>query len=145
MHAGDAAPAGAPKILVVDDDAYMRRFIQIILERGGYTMIKADSGEQAMELAAREQPCLVIMDAMMPKMDGLTALRLLKQQAATRQTPVILLTANPHKFTREDAQLSGATVFLTKPFSPTRLLDEIRRLISVAAPPASSAAPEATG
>jgi two-component system chemotaxis response regulator CheY len=67
------------------------------------------------------------MDAMMPKMDGFTAMRQLKQEPATRSIPVIVLTANPHKFSREEAESSGATIFLTKPFSPTQLLDEIRR------------------
>ena len=115
------------KILVVDDEPYMLRFIQILLERDGYEMIKAGNGREAVEVARREQPQLVVMDAMMPKMDGLTALRQLKQDAATRSIPVIVLTANPHKFSREEAESCGATIFLTKPFSPTQLLAEIRR------------------
>jgi two-component system alkaline phosphatase synthesis response regulator PhoP len=119
----------ANKILVVDDEPYMLRFIQILLERDGYEMIKAGNGREAVEVAMRENPQLLIMDAMMPKMDGLTALRLLKQEPATRSIPVIMLTANPHKFSREEAESSGATIFLTKPFSPTQLLAEIRRLI----------------
>ncbi|HKS37452.1 MAG TPA: response regulator [Verrucomicrobiae bacterium] len=119
----------AHKILVVDDEPYMLRFIQILLEREGYEMIKAGNGREAVEVAMRENPRLVVMDAMMPKMDGLTALRLLKQEPATRSIPVIMLTANPHKFSREEAESSGATIFLTKPFSPTQLLAEIRRHI----------------
>jgi CheY-like chemotaxis protein len=118
------------KILVVDDEPFMVRMIQIILERGGYAMVEAASGDEAIEVAQKEQPSLVIMDAMMPKMDGFTALRLLKQEPATSSIPVIMLTANPHKFSREEAELCGATVFLTKPFSPTQLLEEIRRLTS---------------
>lgn len=117
----------SPKILVVDDEPYMLRFIQILLERDGYAMIRASNGREAVEVAKREHPKLVIMDAMMPKMDGLTALRELKQDDATRSIPVIMLTANPHKFTREEAESLGATTFLTKPFSPTRLLSEVRR------------------
>jgi CheY-like chemotaxis protein len=116
------------RILVVDDEPFMLRMIQIILERGGYAMLQASSGDEALEVARREQPGLVIMDAMMPKMDGFTALRLLKQEPTTTAIPVIMLTANPHKFSREEAESSGATVFLTKPFSPTQLLEEIRRL-----------------
>jgi len=69
----------------------------------------------------------VVMDAMMPNMDGFTALRQLKQEPATRSIPVIMLTANPHKFSREEAESSGAAIFLTKPFSPTQLLEEIRK------------------
>jgi CheY-like chemotaxis protein len=115
------------KILVVDDEPYMLRFIQILLERDGYQMLVARNGHEAIEVALRENPSLVIMDAMMPKMDGFTALRELKREPSTRPIPVIVLTANPHKFSREEAESSGATTFLTKPFSPTQLLDEIRR------------------
>ncbi|HUL51404.1 MAG TPA: response regulator [Candidatus Nitrosotalea sp.] len=117
----------SPKILVVDDEPYMLRFIQILLERDGYGMIRAGNGREAVEVAKRENPQLVIMDAMMPKMDGMAALKELKQDEATRSIPVIMLTANPHKFTREEAESLGATIFLTKPFSPTRLLSEVRR------------------
>lgn len=85
---------------------------------------------EALEIAARDRPSLVVMDAMMPRMNGLTALRQLKQDEATRAIPVIILTANPHKFSREEAETIGATVFLTKPFSPTQLVSEIRRLTS---------------
>lgn len=115
------------KILVVDDEPYMLRFIQILLDRDGHQMITARNGQEAVEVALRDSPHLVIMDAMMPKMDGFTALRQLKQEPSTRSIPVIVLTANPHKFSREEAETSGATIFLTKPFSPTQLLDEIRR------------------
>jgi CheY-like chemotaxis protein len=118
------------KILVVDDDRFMQRFLQIVLEREGFSMIKATNGREAVEFAALEQPEVILMDAMMPKMDGLAALRELKQNAITRAIPVIILTANPHQFSREEAESSGAMVFLTKPFSPTQLLDEIKRLAS---------------
>lgn len=115
------------KILVVDDEMFMLRLIQLILEREGYSLTQARSGEEALDAVERERPDLVILDAMMPKMDGLTALRALKERPETRSIPVILLTANPHKFPRELAESFGATVFLTKPFSPTQLRDEIRR------------------
>ncbi|HYT59279.1 MAG TPA: response regulator [Haliangiales bacterium] len=115
------------KILIVDDEPFMLRLIQHHLENAGYQMIKARNGREAVEAAAREKPCLVVMDAMMPNMDGLTALRQLKQEPSTRDIPVIMLTANPHKYSQEDAESSGAAIFLTKPFSPTQLLEEIRK------------------
>jgi CheY-like chemotaxis protein len=118
----------ALKVLVVDDEPFMLRLIEIVLEREGYQMIKAGNGGEAVRVARTENPCLVIMDAMMPQMDGLTALREMKNDPATRSIPVVMLTANPHKFRREEAFSSGATVFLTKPFSPSELLAEIRRL-----------------
>lgn len=116
------------KVLVVDDEPFMVRLIGIVLERDGYEMLHAANGREAVDLARREIPNLIIMDGMMPQMDGLAALRQLKQEEATRGIPVILLTANPNRFSREDAVSSGATVFLTKPFSPTQLLGEIRRI-----------------
>ena len=118
------------KVLVVDDEPFMIRLIEIVLERDGYSMVKAANGSEAVEVARRERPELIIMDGMMPKMDGLTALRLLKQDQATQGIPVILLTANPNRFSKEEAVSSGAMVFLTKPFSPTQLLGEIRRIRS---------------
>jgi len=116
------------RVLVVDDEPFMIRLIEIVLERDGYGMIRAGNGSEAIETARREQPVLIIMDGMMPKMDGLTALRVLKEDPELRHIPVILLTANPGRFSPEEATSSGATVFLTKPFSPTQLLDEVRRL-----------------
>ena len=115
------------KILIVDDEPFMLRLIQHHLENAGYEMIKARNGREAIEAAIRERPFLVVMDAMMPNMDGFTALRKLKEEPATRDIPVIMLTANPHKFGREEAETSGAAIFRTKPFSPTQLLEDIRK------------------
>ncbi len=115
-------------VLVVDDEPFMLRMIQIILERERCAMLQAANGQEAVEVAKRTRPDVIIMDALMPRMDGLTALRLLKQDPVTKPIPVILLTANPHRFPQAEAESSGATVFLTKPFSPTRLLEEVRRL-----------------
>jgi len=117
----------AQKILIVDDEPFMLRLIQHHLEHAGFEMIEARNGREAVEAATREMPRVVVMDAMMPDMDGFAALRQLKQLEATRAIPVIMLTANPHKYTREEAETSGAAIFLTKPFSPTQLIAEIRR------------------
>jgi CheY-like chemotaxis protein len=118
----------ASKVLVVDDEPFMVRLIELVLQREGYGMLHAANGSEALECARREQPAAIIMDGMMPKMDGMTALRLLKQDSQTGHIPVILLTANPNRFSKEDAESSGATTFLTKPFSPTQLLAEIKRV-----------------
>src|SRR5207247_8694233 len=91
------------KILIVDDEPFMLRLIQHHLEQAGYELIKARNGREALEIAAREAPRLVIMDAMMPNMDGFTALRQLKQAPSTRSIPMIILTANPHKYSRNTA------------------------------------------
>ena len=69
------------------------------------------------------------MDVMMGEMDGLTTLKHLKKEDATKAIPVIMITANAHYITQQESEASGATLFMTKPFSPTQLLVEIRRFV----------------
>src|SRR5262245_57931442 len=109
------------KILVVDDEPFMHRLMQHHLGRAGYQLLSARNGREAIDLATREAPQLVIMDVMMADIDGLTALKQLKQDETTRAIPVIMITANPQAITRQECEASGASVFMTKPFSPTQL------------------------
>src|SRR4051812_25940824 len=117
------------QILVVDDDPLMHRLFQHHLERAGYQMVSARSGREALDIASRQPPQLIVMDIMMPDIDGLEALRELKKGDATKAIPVIVITANGHHIARKESESSGAAVFLTKPFSPVQLLTEIRRLV----------------
>ena len=117
------------KVLIVDDEPHMLRLTELSLRKGGYALVIGRDGRQAVDLAISERPALIVMDVLMPEMDGLTALRLLKQNPVTASIPVIMLTARGHVMTRRDAESSGAAIFLTKPFSPTQLLTEVRRLI----------------
>jgi two-component system chemotaxis response regulator CheY len=120
------------QILVVDDDQLMHRLFQHHLERAGYQVLSALNGREALEIAARQPPpLLIVMDIMMPDIDGLAALRELKKADATKSIPVIIITANSHHLTRKESEACGAAVFLTKPFSPTQLLNEIRRLVPI--------------
>jgi CheY-like chemotaxis protein len=120
-----------PKILIVDDEPHMLRVTELSLKRGGFQLITGRNGFDAIDLATREQPALIVMDVLMPEKDGLQALRELKQLPETKNIPVIMLTARGHIMTRQDAEQSGAALFLTKPFSPTQLLNEARRIIGV--------------
>jgi len=117
------------QILVVDDDALMHRLYQHHLERAGYQMLSARTGREALDTATRQPPQLIVMDIMMPDMDGLEALRELKKSDATKAIPVIIITANGHHITRKESESCGAAVFLTKPFSPLQLLTEIKRIV----------------
>jgi two-component system chemotaxis response regulator CheY len=117
------------QILVVDDDQLMHRLFQHHLERAGYQMVSAMNGREALELAARQPPHLIVMDIMMPDTDGLAALRELQKSDATKSIPVIIITASSHNMMRKESEACGAAIFLTKPFSPTQLLNEIRRLV----------------
>jgi CheY-like chemotaxis protein len=118
------------KVLIADDQLYIHRLIRHRLEEEEYQILTARDGCEVIEIASREVPDLVVMDVMMPRMDGLTALRHLKRNEATRAIPVIVLTSSPHELVREEAEFSGADLVLSKPFSPTGLLQDVRRLVS---------------
>ena len=117
------------QILVVDDDPLMHRLFQHHLEKAGYQMVSAKTGREALDVASRQPPQLIVMDIMMPDMDGMEALRELKKSDATKAIPVVVITANGHHMARKESEQCGAAVFLTKPFSPTQLLTEIRKLV----------------
>ena len=117
------------QILVVDDDPVMHRLVQHHLQRAGYGMLSASNGREAIDIASREKPGLIVMDVMLPEVDGLAALRELKKADVTKNIPVIVITANSHAVARKESENSGAAIFLTKPFSPTQLLNEVRRLV----------------
>lgn len=118
------------KILIVDDEKHMRRLIDLSLRKGGYSILEAQNGAEAVEAAKRELPALIVMDLNMPEMDGLAALQRIRTCPETAKIPVIMLTARGQSFTREQVQQSGASLYLTKPFSPSQLLAEIRQLLS---------------
>ncbi|MDB6108678.1 MAG: two component transcriptional regulator, winged helix family [Pedosphaera sp.] len=122
----------AKRILIVDDEEYMLRFMHHHLVRAGYLTSTARNGLEAVAKATGEPPDLVILDLMMAEMDGLTALKELKRADITREIPVIVITANAHAVTRQDSESAGAAGFFTKPFSPTLLLVEIKRLLTEA-------------
>lgn len=119
-----------PRILIVDDEPFMLRLIETSLKKAGFDLISCRSGEQALDLAAQQRPSLIIMDLMMPGMDGFTTLQHLKAKPDLGKVPVIMLTAKGHKFTQEKAEEGGVDAFLTKPFSPSQLVEEARKLIA---------------
>lgn len=119
------------KVLIVDDEPHMLRVTELSLRKGGFELFIARNGREAVETALRDHPSLIVMDVLMPEVDGLTALRQLKQNPETASIPVIMLTARGHVMTRQEAAESGAELFLTKPFSPTQLLQEAKRLMGI--------------
>ena len=120
------------QILVVDDDQLMHMLFEHHLEGAGYRMLSAMNGQQALEMANSERPALIVMDVMMPDIDGLAVLRDLKKADATKGIPVIIITSNRHALMQKESETAGAAIFLTKPFSPTQLLHEIQRLAPTA-------------
>ncbi len=126
------------KVLIVDDEPHMLRVTELSIKKGGYQIVIGRNGKEALALAAREQPDLIVMDVSMPEMDGLTALTQLKANPETAKIPVIMLTVRGQALTRSQATTSGAAVYLTKPFSPSQLLAEVKRLLEPAIPVAGS-------
>ncbi|MFZ4779474.1 MAG: response regulator [Terrimicrobiaceae bacterium] len=131
-------------ILIVDDEPHMLRITELSLKKAGFNLLIARSGNEALQLARQHLPALIVMDVVMPDLDGISALKELKATPATDKIPVIMLTSRGQNVTRVDAEGSGAALYLTKPFSPSALAAEARRIIEAAAaaepnPPAASA------
>src|SRR5438270_9981889 len=120
-----------PRILIVDDDPITRRLFQHHLERAGYAVTVAGSGEEGMKAAFCELPQLIIIDVMMEEVDGLTVVRHLKTIPATKTIPIIVMTAatNGYAAFRQEAAMLGAAVFLTKPVGPAQLIAEVKKFI----------------
>jgi putative two-component system response regulator len=116
-------------ILVVDDVEANVRLLKNVLERDGYTVVAACDGEEALAMVASAQPDLVLMDVMMPKLGGYEVCERLKQNPATRLTPVVLVTALHERERKIQGINAGADDFLTKPVDPHELRARVRSLI----------------
>ena len=116
------------KILAVDDEKHIVRLVQINLEKEGYIVVTASNGREALEKVASEKPDLIVMDVMMPEMDGLEALTELKKGLDTADIPVIMLTAKAQDADVFRGWQSGADLYLTKPFNPAELLTFVKRI-----------------
>jgi CheY-like chemotaxis protein len=115
------------RILIADDEPHMLKFIEFTLRKGNFEILKANDGAQALEVAASQKPNVIVLDVLMPGMDGVTALKKLKENPDLKMIPVILLTARGHSLDSEEARKAGASYYLTKPFSPTELLKQVQQ------------------
>ena len=114
------------RILVIDDEQDIRAVSRMSLERvGGWEVLDADSGARGIELAEAEQPDAILLDAMMPEMDGPATIERLKSQESTREIPVLFLTAKLQPSERERYLELGAAGVLAKPFNPMTLPDDV--------------------
>jgi two-component system alkaline phosphatase synthesis response regulator PhoP len=108
--------------LIADDETSIRGLVRVTLEGQGFEIFEAADGEAAMEIARAEQPALILLDVMMPRLDGLEVCRRLKGDPATKGIIVVLLTAMAQDNDRERGLSAGADDYLTKPFSPLALM-----------------------
>jgi two-component system phosphate regulon response regulator PhoB len=118
-----------PSILIVDDEQDIRELIRFNLEREGYDVLAADTGEQGLEIVQSKLPGLVILDLMLPGMDGLEVCRTLKATAKTEHIPIIMLTAKGEDTDIITGLELGADDYVTKPFSSKVLVARIRRVL----------------
>jgi len=118
------------RILVVDDEEDIVALVRMRLEAGGYEVLVASDGQQALDTAKKEMPNLIILDLMLPKIDGYKVCRMLKFDERYKKIPIILFTARSQSSDKDLGMEVGADVYLTKPFDPKVLLDSIKRLLS---------------
>ena len=119
------------KILIVDDEPNVRRLSRTILGKK-FDVVEAEDGRQAVEIASTQQPDVILMDMMMPNMDGLTACYTIRNDPITKSIPVIMVTAIGFDLNIKLSQQMGANAYVTKPFTPKDLFDKIDQALAVA-------------
>ena len=124
------------KILIVDDEAHIRSLIQQTLEEledEGVELLAADNGQTALELIKAEEPQLVFLDVMMPKMNGFDVCRAVTQELGLGgvHTHIVLLTAKGQEIDRQKGDEVGADLYMTKPFDPDALLAHARQVLGI--------------
>ncbi len=117
------------KILIADDDSEMLETLSSMLEAEGYSVIKAENGEEAVEFSRKELPALVMLDIHMPKMNGLAACKEIKSSAATKAIPVVMLTVEGSINEIQQAISYGAKTYITKPSSREEILKVVKSII----------------
>lgn len=117
------------KILIVDDEPDILEFLQYNLKKEGYQVVTAGDGRQAIETAEIENPNLIILDIMMPEMDGVETCRILRSKKEFTETPIAFLTARDEDFSQIAALDSGGDDYITKPIKPRVLISRIQALL----------------
>ena len=117
------------KILAVDDSASMRQMVSFTLKAAGHTVMDAEDGQQALNIAKTQSFDLVLTDVNMPIMDGLTLTKELRDLPDYRFTPILILTTEAGKEKKQEGRAAGATGWLVKPFNPDQLLATIKKVL----------------
>jgi len=117
------------KILIVEDNPQNMRLIEMTLRAKGYTLLKATDGGEALDMATRERPDLIIMDIQLPKVSGLEVTRRLRQMPAFSRTPIIALTAYAMKGDKEKFIEAGCGAYLSKPINTRELPEMVGKML----------------
>jgi len=113
------------KVLIVDDEQYIRQLVNKALG-GDYTVVEASDGEEAINITRQLMPDLILMDILMPKLDGYTACHEIKRDEATSAIPVVMITGVGYELNKELAEKLGADGYITKPFNLQELMDKVK-------------------
>jgi CheY-like chemotaxis protein len=131
MPEGTLRPAGSLRLLVAEDEPHIRRILTTLLEAAGFQLTVVGDGPAALEKLKGSEPLdLVVMDLLMPGMTGLEVLQEIRTMTHRKNLPVIILTAKGQDVDREEAFALGADEFMTKPFSPKKLLVRVDQLLA---------------
>ena len=117
------------KVLVIDDEEYIQHILNFSFGAEGYEVVTAADGEEGIRKAKSEKPDIIVLDIMMPKMDGYEACKRLKSDPSTKNIPVILLTAKGREVDRKLGSQAGADDYVVKPFSPGRLIERVEGMM----------------
>ncbi len=119
------------KILIVDDQMEVRELINVTLRSSNYKLLQAENGPQALEIARKELPDLILLDVMMPKggIDGFEVCETLKKETLTRDIHIVMLTAIQQEVDLQRGRKAGADDYFTKPFSPLKLLKKVSDIL----------------
>jgi DNA-binding response OmpR family regulator len=118
-----------PSVLIVDDEPMTRNLLRLMLERAGFEISEAEDGLKALLMVAEQRPDVLLLDVMMPNMDGLTVCKKLRAQADTAVLPIILLSARTSPESVKAGLDAGATRYLSKPISREGLIDTIHEVL----------------
>jgi two-component system, OmpR family, alkaline phosphatase synthesis response regulator PhoP len=124
----------AKKLLIVDDESHIRTLLEQTLEEledDGVELLSAENGEQALEIIESENPQLVFLDVMMPKMNGMEVCRRVKKELSLNNVYIVLLTAKGQELDRQKGQEVGADVYMTKPFDPEMILNKAKEVFQI--------------
>ena len=115
--------SGAMRVMVIDDSATIRRSAEVFLRQGGYEVMLAEDGVDALCKIGSQRPDLVFCDVVMPRLDGYQTCTILKQSADFSNVPVIMLSSKDGEFDKARGKIAGAASYLTKPFGKADILD----------------------
>jgi len=127
VSSDDAMEFGGLKVMVIDDSKTIRRTAETLLKKAGCEVLTAVDGFEALSIIADNNPDLIFVDIMMPRLDGYQTCALIKHNEMYREIPVIMLSSKDGLFDRARGRIVGSEQYLTKPFTKDELLDAIRR------------------